>query len=414
MTAQFLSDQIGALDDAIALVLAGEQVVTAQTWSHTEGILSQPCEWNLRLGWGDVAAGLLKKYPKHTPFELYVGNVLQASGWTDGINANQSPGGATTVVIHGRDKLAKLHDTSVKAQTGVNVATYPDLCWFALQQVGLAPKGKPIDPTILRVDNVANRNIKSGVPIQSILPHRTVEQILEDAGLGTLGGQNTGAVHSQPIARIAETWHQFLRRYLDRAGLMLWAAADGSFVLSAPNANQPPTYKLVRQTGLPNAGSNVVGCSYQDDGTHRHTEAIVYGRGGGRKLGHVKAKGGFTDQEMIDAGYGDQPIVFHDTACHTGAEAAYFARRKLAEERRGGWRLEYTVAGLTLPYAGDLNQRAVLVPDTVVEVQDLELGIDGPFYIETVARQREPATLTTIRLMRPEDLVFGGPDEGES
>lgn len=406
---QFISDQIGALGDTLAISLNGQRVVTAESWDHTEGILSQPCTWSMRLGLGDVARGLIQKYPKGTPFELYIGAAKQATGKIDGIGADQPEGAATTLTINGRDALAKLHDSYVKAEVGVNVATYADLAWHALQQVGLAPKGQPVDPTILQVDNNANRQIKTGVPLTAILPHRTVEQILEDAGLG---GPNAGAVHTVPQARLNETWHQFLRRYLDRAGLMFWAAADGSFVLGAPNGNQTATYNLVRRTGMPNQGANVVGCKYKDDATHRHTEAIIYGRGGGRILGRVKAKGGFVDQEMLDAGYSDQPIVYRDSQVHSPAEAAFFARRKLAEERRGGWSLEYTVAGVTLPYAGDGAERAVIVPDTVVNVQDDELGIDGPHYIETVIRRRAPQTQTTIRLMRPDDLVFGGPGTG--
>lgn len=406
---QFISDQIGALGDTLAVVLNGERVVTAESWEHTEGILSQPCGWSMRLGWGDVARGLLQQYPKGTPFELYIGSARQATGKIDGVGADQPEGGATTLTINGRDALAKLHDSYVEAEVGVNVSTYADLAWHALQQVGIAPSGKPIDPTILQVDNNANRQIKTGVPVIAILPHRTPEEILENA---ELGGPSAGAVHTVPQARLNETWHQFLRRYLDRAGLMFWAGADGSFVLGAPNGNQAATYNLVRRTGQPKQGANVVGCKYKDDATHRHTEAVIYGRGGGRILGRVKSKGKFVDQELLDAGYTKQAIVYRDAQVHSTAEAAYFARRKLAEERRGGWTLEYTIAGLTLPFAGNGNARAVLVPDTVVAVQDDELGLSDNYYIETVTRRRAPQTQTTIRLMRIGDLVFGGPGTG--
>jgi prophage tail gpP-like protein len=409
--AQFISDQIGALGDTIALVLNGERVVTAESWEHTESILAQPSAFSMRLGHGGVAMELFQRYPKGTPFELYIGGIRQGTGKVDAVSADQPEKGATQVTFRGRDALAKLHDTYIDAQVGIAVATYPDLVWVALQKCKLAPSG-PILPGILRVDNVANRQLKAGVPIAAILPHRTVQQILDDAGLG---GASAGVVHTTPLARTNETWLRFLSRYLDRAGLMVWASADGSFVLGAPNGNQPPTYTLVRRTGDVNRGANVLGMHHEDDATNRHTEAIVYGRGGGKALGRTKSKGAYVDQEMIDAGYDPQPLVFRDTHCHTDAEGAYYARRKIAEERRAGWRLEYRIAGLTLPYAGDGgNSRAVIIPDTIVSVHDEELGIDGPFYIETVVRSRTPATTTTIRLMRPEDLVFGGPQDDES
>lgn len=405
----FVSDELGALDDSVRLRLAGEEVVIAESWEVRDSVLSQPANWQVRLGWGDVAAALISKYPPRTPFQLYVGGALQFSGRTDARAARQGEGAATEIEIRGRDALAPIHDTYVRAVVGVNVSTYADLVWYALQQVGLAPKAqKTIDPTILRTDNNANRSIKAGVAITAILPHRTVEQILEDAGLG---GPNVGVVHTTPQAKLNETWHHFIRRHIDRAGLMLWAGADGSFVLAAPNPNQQPTYNLVRHTGDPTLGANVVAMDFEDDATHRHSEALVYGRGGGKVLGRVKAKGGFLDAEMTELGY-QQPIVYRDANVHSVAEAAYFARRKLAEERRGGWRLEYTVSGHTLPYAqGAATDRAVIVPDTIVSVDDQELGLSGHYYIETVVRRRSPQTTTTLRLMRPEDLVFGADDE---
>jgi hypothetical protein len=405
----YISDELGGGDDTVVLTLNGKAVKINQTWEHTEGILSQPGTWRMELGWGGVIRPLLQMYPKRTPFRLLIGGVPQAVGYTDGPEVDQPPGGAASLAIVGRDMLAKLQDTYVKAQASVNVDTYAKLCWYALQKCDLAPAGD-IDPDILHTDNAANRALKGGVPVRPTAPHRTVQQIIDDTGLG---GANAGVVHTVPLAKVGETWHSFLRRYLDRAGLFFWAAADGSFVLAQPDGDQNATYQLRRRAVGANAAlrANAVGCKYRDIATGRHTEVILYGRGGGKIVGNVKAKGNFIDQEMVDAGYGDQPLVMRDVHVHSGAEAEYFARRKIAEERRAGWQLEYTIPGLTLPYAGDGGKtRAVLIPDTVIEVQDDELGLYSNYYIETVTRRRSPQTTTTIRLMRIEDLLFGTDD----
>ena len=66
----------------------------------------------------------------------------------------------------------------------------------------------------------------------------------------------------------------------------------------------------------------------------------------------------------------------------------------------------YTFAGNTLEFNGSYT-RAVVVPDTTVWVDDAMAGLNGVYYIESVRRARTPQTITTIRLMRPEDLVFG-------
>lgn len=409
MAVQYLSDDFGVADQ-VRLELGGDTLLIADTWNIRESILSQPAQWTVSGGHGDVAAEMIKKYPKRTPFKLYIGDVLQFQGRTDGPGASQPAGGAMTVRFRGRDGLAPIHDSYVKAVTGINIATYAQLVWYALGAVGIVAPGSAIDPNVLQTDNAANRQIKAGVPVTQILPHRTVQQILDDAGLV---GPNVGVCHTAPQAKLNETWHQFLRRYLDRAGLMLWAVAGGGFMLSAPDADQAPTYQLLRRTGDPTTGGNIVATDYDDDATHRHSEAIIYGRGGGKILGRVKAKGNFQDDEMVAAGY-QQPIVFRDAHVSSSAEASYFARRKIAEERRAGWRLEYTVSGHTLPIVGSTTTRAVITPDTVVQVQDDELGdvATGNFYIEGVERMRGPQTTTRIRLMRTTDLVFGGPDDG--
>lgn len=397
----FLSDTIGSLDDSVKLVLGGDEIHIATGWDVQEGILSQPSAWSMKLGWGNTAGELLAKYKVRKPYGLYVGNRLQSSGRLDSRSASQPEGGAAEITFSGRDALAPLHDSYVRASTNVNVKTYADLVRFALKEVGLSPD-------LLIASNDANRQIKAGVSVQALGAHRTVEQILADAaGTGTQGAGGTfGAIYQSPQAKVGETWLAFLRRHLDRAGLFLWATAQGQFFLGAPNGDQTPTYELIRKRGLPNLGGNVVAMSFQDDRTHRHSEAIVYGKGGGKQFGRAKSKGGFVDDEMAADGY-VQPIVFRDTNCHSQAEAAYFAHRRLAEERRSGYRLEYTIAGHTLPHWSNIGQRAVLTPDTTIKVSDEELGIDDVFYIEGVRRTRGPATRTQIRLMRKGDLLFG-------
>jgi prophage tail gpP-like protein len=97
-----------------------------------------------------------------------------------------------------------------------------------------------------------------------------------------------------------------------------------------------------------------------------------------------------------------------DVNVSTDEQAEFFARRKLAESRRTGWQLTYTVAGHSTRAIGGLG-RAVWTPDTVVEVEDDEFGLRDLFYIEAVDFRRPPTT-TTLTLMRTGDLVFGSDD----
>lgn len=417
----FLSDDLGDQDDSVRLVINGKRVEFSTGWEVRESILCQPACWTVRLGRGDIARAVLQATPPRSEFELYIGGALQFRGVTDGHRAEQTAGSATELEVKGRDALAPVHDTYVKSTVGVNVSTYAELVWFALQQCGVVPKSQSaIDPNILAADNTANRQIKAGVPISAVASRKTAQQILDDVGLNSNAeGSTVGAVRSAPQARVGETWHHFIRRHIDRAGLMLWASAGGGFVLAPPNGNQTPAYQLHRMTAEIRPGANVVAMTFDEDVTHRHSEAIVYGRGGGRVFGRTKAKGGFVDDEMQAFGYTSQPIVLHDRHCHSSIEAALLARRRLAEERRNGWRLEYTISGHTLPYvlagggSAPNGVRAVVVPDTVVAVKDDELGLEDSYYIETVVRRRSPQTTTTLRLMRVQDLLFAGNDEND-
>jgi prophage tail gpP-like protein len=78
----------------------------------------------------------------------------------------------------------------------------------------------------------------------------------------------------------------------------------------------------------------------------------------------------------------------------------------MAESRRQGWRLSYTVAGHTAgcPLGGRVNW----APDTLIEVNDERLGIrEEVFWVESVTFNGSPQSTTTIELMRPRDLIFG-------
>jgi prophage tail gpP-like protein len=405
----YVSDTTGDINDRVRLVLDGSEVLIAESWDTVDSVLSQPSAWSLELGQGNVVSELLKKYPPHTPYELFIGNAQQFTGRIDARGAAQPPGGGTTVRFRGRDALAPLESSDIKAELSIEDPTYPRIVWKALQAVGIARMDDPEPPppdgnpeNLLKYTNVANRSVKAGVKVVEILPVVTVTEFL--AGKLGIGGESTG----QCRGKVGTTWHSFIRHYLDRAGLFLWAAADGTFVLSAPNINQKPVYEIVRRRNVD--FSNVVGMSFDDDTAHRHSDYTIYSHGGGKKHGASKAKGSFTDSEMVDYGF-DYPGCLKDSFVQSADEAAYLARRKLSEQRRSSWKLTYTVRGSTLPvYKGANGARAVVTTDTIVHVDDEELGIVDDLYIESVRRRRGPGTTTEIRLMRREDAVFGGVD----
>ena len=49
--------------------------------------------------------------------------------------------------------------------------------------------------------------------------------------------------------------------------------------------------------------------------------------------------------------------------------------------------------------------------EQLTDFDDYDIGVQGTFWVESVEFSRAPQTETTITLMRPEDLVFGGDGE---
>ncbi len=385
-------DVTGDLDDRVKLILRGtDTVVFAESYEVTQSILTQPSTFSLRLGAGGTLKDLINLVQPGTSFQLEINGALQQTGAIDGYEAASDANGGGTLTIHGRDALAPLHDAFVDTERSFGDATYAEMVAESLKEL--------VPDSVLYFNNDANRKLTTGIGV------KTLAQPDVDPTQNA-----TGPTAKQVKTRVGERVYEFVKRQLDRAGLFLWAAGDGSFVITAPNANQPPRYQILRRRKQTRNAVNVTVAHYKNSTEGRYTEATVVGRGGGKKLGRTKASGTFADPEMQGWFPNGRPLLLRDTNLSNNEQAAFYARRKLAETRRAGWSLVYTVAGHTIPSLVN-GARAVWGVDTVVSVTDDELGLSGNYYIEKVVFRRNPQTTTEITLMRGSDLVFA---KGES
>jgi len=395
--AELPSETLGATDDTVRLTLNGDEVRIAESYEVSVGVLTQPCAFSLRLGHGEVIADLIAKYPPRTPFTLSIGGAVQFSGETDGYTASGEVG-ATELTIRGRDSLARLHDADVEYDKTFTDKTLRQIVELGLETVGVK------NYTVVG-NNATERAIRAGNLVHTY----------GDAD------SDSSTAHSAIHAKLGETWYEFIKRHLDRAGLFLWAGSSQNlFVVSEPRRNQVPTYRFVRgrqgveasiettnaeSLGAVNVDNNVVNverATFHNETTGRFSHCTIYSRQGGRRGGRARMKGGFSDSEMIDLGY-DRGRVFRDVNVTSPAQAEFYARRKIAEANRRGWQLIYELSGHTVPTQG--GKRAVLTPDTLADVHDDEFGIHELLYVESVTFSRPP-TMTRVVLMRPADLVF--------
>lgn len=430
--AEFKPGPDGSPDDRVRLVLNGTDTRIFQTYVVRCSMFQQPAIFEVTLGHSRELAELQRLYPPNTPFQLFVGDYPQFTGFTDGY-VSESDGDGGTFTIRGRDVLARLLDCDVQSDRTFTNVTYVQLVRTAMEECGLGDR-------LLIADNEANAEIRGGVGVTHTptaasaatpkatpppkpitpLPTPSSPDPATDAGLrGLLGGaegvartlgvagagaKRGGSLDSFTItAKLGTRWLQFLQEYLEKAGLFLWADFEGNIVLSAPNGQQSPTYHFVRKRGQDRNAGNVVGARFLNDTRTRFSFVQVFARGNGKKKGRGKLNNAFIDDEMVAFGF-NRARTFRDAHCLSEAQAEKYARHKIAEGNRAGWNLTYTVKGhFALTVDGE---RAVLCPDMVAQVDDDEFDIHRELYVEAVEFRASPKTTTTVTMMRPEDLVF--------
>lgn len=394
--ADFPVEANGQIDDRVRIELANRTIEIVESYEVRSDVLTVPAAWSVRMGYGEAVRTLIPLVQPGAPFKLYIGPVLQQTGQIDGYSASADVG-ATELNVTGRDALAPLHDAYVTSEISIKDATYRDIvAWALYRTLG------PDRPFVLGYTNETNRKIVTGVGVKQVAP-------LPDASQVEIEATTPKAIRVAVQAKLGEREYEFVKRQLDRAGLFLWAGANGDFIVSAPNAKQLPTYEIKRQRGATRSFVNATSARYTNNTVPRFSEVIVHARGGGRKFSRSKTKGSYADPEM--AGYGfHRPLVVRDVNVATAEQAEFYARRKLAESIRAGWQLTYTIAGHTLPSLVG-GGRAVVAPDTVVRVADDEFGLYGNYYVESCVYRGGPdGRVTEINLLRPDSLVFA---EGE-
>lgn len=403
-------------DEIVRLKLNGEAVPIASTYEVESGVMDVPAVFSMTVGHSGIVGDLVAAYrPYVTPFELWIGDTRISQGETDEVSLKGGDG--SELNITGRDLVKRLTDTELPGDRTFAEKTFRQLTEIALEECG-------IDAPLISTDNIANRKAITGI------------QSVAEVGPTTFFNVATGQQEEAPAAarstrstfrtikvEVGTSWFDFLVDQLRRAGLFIWAAVDGSFVLTAPQGNQAPLYRILRRrTTIDQPGAvTVLGQpSFSHNPSKRFTEVQVFGRGGGGKAGRGKVQASAFDDEMIallnddpadrvNGGKRKKKTHIKDDKVRTVAQALFLARRKIAESRRAGWSLSYTVAGHTAPALTGGGQ-AIWQPDTVVEVVDDELGIEGPMYVESVTYRRSPHTTTTIKLLRIEDLIFAEED----
>lgn len=402
-------DELGERQDRVRLLLGGFEVKIYGTYQVTSSVFQQPAAFTMQLGWGDTVKVLRAAYPPGTPFELRIGDVTVQTGELDAATARVGSGG-TTLQLDGRDSVARLYDAFVASDRSFANKSYIELVEDVLMLIGLG------DRTVI-AGNEAHRKAITGSKIVETKPSALAaltaipqDQLLEV--MSAIVAEGAAApktiVQNTIKATLGTRWFDFINNELKKAGLFLWADIEGAFRLGRPTIDQSPLARIVHRRGSSRDVSNVIESNLRESIAQRYTRSVVYGRTGGQKFGRRKVRAEYVDDEMV-AILGDptcREVVFHEPDVDSVRAAEFMARRRIAEANRAGWSLEYTLSGhTTVGLHGE--KRVVWAPDTMIEVDDGELGLTGTYYCHEVTFDRGPHTTTTLKLMRPEDVIFG-------
>lgn len=387
-------------DDVVELHLGiaeANTVLTCTSYTIDLRIFDCPQTFSLQLGSDQTAFDIMRQYPKGTDFRIDINGQPQFSGYTTGNESEMAAGTGVEVVIAGEDVLGPLCDDEIEKEESFQASTHRELVEKAIAAVNLI-KPFEVDPPLVISSNAANRQAVTGQQV-------TAADDTSEAELLQIAG-TAGNAFRVLRTHLAEKRINLLRRHLDAAGLFCWGGASGDVIVGVPNSNQPPLYRLVRRLGRISE-SNIIGHSFKDSMKPRFSEVVMYGKTTGRKYARTTIKGGYTDDEVVAAGFHKVKVI-RDAEITSVAHAEHLAKKELASGRRKGSVLKYHVAGHSAPSLVTAGAtRAVFAPDTVVEIEDEMLGISGTYWIESVSHRRGPATITTISLLSPDVLIFG-------
>ena len=381
-------------DDGVKIRLGKDADVRVERYTFHSSILQQPQAFSLTLSGNAGIAEIVKRYPPGPKGRcaLYIGKYRQFTGELDAIDAH-GDSHTTSLELRGRDLMARLHDQDIVGERSFNNATYEELFKAALADCGQEDK-------ILEISNTANRKVRSGANVKTFKEPVKVSDIQNAVG-NTAPAKFTSVV----TAKMGESWLQFLTRHFGKLGLFAWCDANGNFVLSRPNGDQEPAYHFFRKRGQESSVSNVLSFEFTNDTTHRFSHLVIFARNYGRKHGHNHTNGRHDDVEMMALGINRRRVYRdHDITC--AEEAAYYARKKIAEINRASWKLKYTISGHSAPLMKEIDKRGIVVPDMIARVDDDDLGIHENLYIESV-EYRSPPRTSIVTMMRPQDLIFG-------
>lgn len=401
----------------------------------------------------DIPLGASGRIAPGMKVSLQVNGKRICTGYIDEVAMGAERSSGTVFAVSGRDVLGDVVDS--------NIDPYMT---FSADQSLIDVIGKVLAPyglTTISLDNVADRSIRAsnqfGAPKSKGGQSKPSKFERKVASANAAGGaekitiDSTALKHSKKSAKPTsfaihqakpyprEGAYEFIGRLAKRAGLHIWAKADGTgVVIGKPDFSQEPIYNLIRLRGPGRgSGNNIISGAVRHARTDQPSVIIAGGRAGGGEFSRstirvvmvneligVNENGEYVDavkailkrfpkaylitEKDFDDGLVPRarnpyprarPMFLVDPESNNLQELINFTKREMASRQSRAIECTYIVAGHTYfgkPWAVDTT---VIVSDDVANIHET-MWIKGVM----LNKSRSGGTTTTLTLIRPNTL----------
>lgn len=423
------------MSGALRLEIAGEPIDTWSSYRISSSMLTPADDWSASLFVrGDIEArSLLASYVKagepvkawirQNPGQPDETRALQLTGFVE-VREVMNDRSGTRISVSGRDLAAHLTDSSTPRaaveQAGpnfVDVVRRLVAPWgidvtldatasrhIATGEVLTTSEGRLAQqrarragvPAAAVTQGLVDRAARGRTPIDEVLgatpaAQRAARRARKGAANGLTASDIERLKLEEAMPQSGEVVWEYLERHAARFGLMMWMDAQGRLVISSPNYDEAPIFRIVRRLRSQSADpNNVLAGSESTNIRDRYSKVSVFGRTAAKDV--TRSKFSFVAED------GSMPypkeLVLSDSSIRSDEEAKRAAIRALSRHGMNAHTLDYTVRGHG-------NGQHAFAIDATYEIHDEVFGIYDTWYCveRTFSSSRDEGTSTTLRLI---------------
>ncbi len=232
------------------------------------------------IGDGEIPQGFSGKIAPGLKVSLIVDDHKICTGVIDDVHIEATRGGGATLSVGGRDVLGDAIDSVIDPKQVFHV----NQTLAEIIKAVMTPYGFTRDPI---VDNDANRDLISGNKFgfkvyKARESASTSHRHRRGASKSRAGQALNSFTSTQSKPGPHEGAYEFCERLAKRAGLHIWASADGKdLIVGKPNFDQDSRYQIIRRRGIGRGALNNVISGSVTKSRKSQPSAIIAGGGGG-------------------------------------------------------------------------------------------------------------------------------------